>query len=100
MALIGNTPDAYGQTWHLPCDDQRLTYKQIINQSSQILQRKLPYKILPMLFSNSAAFLTNKQKTCSNYYRGTNTIIFSYLISSRKDFQNSRLLPTTKESKK
>ena len=21
MALLGNTPDAYGQTWHLPCDD-------------------------------------------------------------------------------
>nr|MDJ0646203.1 NAD-dependent epimerase/dehydratase family protein [Flavobacteriaceae bacterium] len=21
MALLGNSPDAYGQTWHLPCDD-------------------------------------------------------------------------------
>jgi nucleoside-diphosphate-sugar epimerase len=21
LALLGNTPDAYGQTWHLPCDD-------------------------------------------------------------------------------
>lgn len=25
-ALIGNTPEAYGQTWHLPIDNQRLTY--------------------------------------------------------------------------
>lgn len=23
-ALIGNTPDAYNQTWHLPCDDEQL----------------------------------------------------------------------------
>ncbi len=30
MALLGNTPDAYGQTWHLPCDDDRLTYRQFI----------------------------------------------------------------------
>lgn len=27
MGLIGNTPDAYGQTWHLPVDLQRLTYQ-------------------------------------------------------------------------
>ncbi len=30
MALLGNTPDAYGQTWHLPCDDNRLTYRAFI----------------------------------------------------------------------
>ena len=60
MALIGNTPDAYGQTWHLPCDDQRLTYKQIIDQSSQFLQKKLPYQILPMLFFKFGS-LFNKQ---------------------------------------
>lgn len=30
MALLGNTSDAYGQTWHLPCDDDRLTYRDFI----------------------------------------------------------------------
>ena len=25
LALLGNTPEAYGQTWHLPCCDERLT---------------------------------------------------------------------------
>lgn len=29
-ALIGNTPSAYSQTWHLPVDNQ-LTYKELIN---------------------------------------------------------------------
>jgi hypothetical protein len=32
MALIGNTADTYGQTWHLPCNDNRLTYKQFITE--------------------------------------------------------------------
>lgn len=36
MALIGNTPDTYNQTWHLPCDDNRLTYKELINLASKI----------------------------------------------------------------
>lgn len=46
MALLGNTPDAYGQTWHLPCDDQRLTYRQFIELASQILHTDSQYKIL------------------------------------------------------
>lgn len=36
MALIGNTPDTYNQTWHLLCDDSRLTYKELINIASEI----------------------------------------------------------------
>jgi nucleoside-diphosphate-sugar epimerase len=30
MALLGNTADAFGQTWHLPCDDNRPTYCQFV----------------------------------------------------------------------
>jgi nucleoside-diphosphate-sugar epimerase len=45
-ALIGNTPDAYGQTWHLPCDNNRLTYKQFIALASEIYDRKLHYKVV------------------------------------------------------
>lgn len=35
LALLGNTPDAYGQTWHLPCCDDRPTYRQFIAMASQ-----------------------------------------------------------------
>lgn len=48
MALIGNTPDAYNQTWHLPCDDNRLTYKQLIDLASEIYQKKSDYTVLKM----------------------------------------------------
>lgn len=37
MALLGNTPDAYGQTWHLPCDDERMTYRQFVTAAAQAL---------------------------------------------------------------
>lgn len=46
MALIGNTPDAFQQTWHLPCDDQRLTYQQLIQTASHVYQQELRYFIL------------------------------------------------------
>lgn len=43
MALIGNTPRAYGTTWHLPCDDNRLTYKAFIGLISRQLGREIKY---------------------------------------------------------
>lgn len=46
MALIGNTSSAYGQTWHLPCDDKRLTYKQFIGEIGNQLGRNIKYEVL------------------------------------------------------
>lgn len=46
MALIGNTYSAYGQTWHLPCDDKRLTYKQFIGEIGNQLGRNIKYEVL------------------------------------------------------
>jgi nucleoside-diphosphate-sugar epimerase len=33
-ATLGNAPDAFGQTWHLPCCDDRLTYKEFMTMAS------------------------------------------------------------------
>lgn len=46
MALLGNTPDAFGQTWHLPCDDQRMTYRQFIETAAQVFNTTPRYTIL------------------------------------------------------
>jgi nucleoside-diphosphate-sugar epimerase len=46
MALLGNTPCAYGQTWHLPCDDNRLTYRQFIELAAEVLGVDGNYKVL------------------------------------------------------
>ncbi len=46
MALLGNTSDAYGQTWHLPCDDHRVTYRQFIETAAQIFNTAPRYTVL------------------------------------------------------
>ncbi len=46
-ALIGNTPDAFGQTWHLPVDESHPTYKQFIALASTIYEKELKYSIVP-----------------------------------------------------
>jgi nucleoside-diphosphate-sugar epimerase len=45
-ALLGNTNDAYNQTWHLPCDTNRLTTKQFIDLCSTINGTTYKYTIL------------------------------------------------------
>lgn len=46
MALLGNTPDAYGQTWHLPCDDDRLTYRAFIELAAEQFGTLARYRVL------------------------------------------------------
>lgn len=60
MALIGNTPGTYNQTWHLPCDDNRLTYKQLIALASDIYGRQLQYSVIPRFVLKVGAIF-NKQ---------------------------------------
>lgn len=60
MALIGNTPDTYHQTWHLPCDDNRPTYKEFIKLISKNNQKELNYTVIKMwVFKLGSLF--NKQ---------------------------------------
>ena len=47
MGLIGNTPDAYGQTWHLPIDPDRLTYAQMIEIASEVTGRTIRSITIP-----------------------------------------------------
>lgn len=46
LALVGNSADTFNQTWHLPCDDNRLTYKQFIALTSEIYQKEFTYEVL------------------------------------------------------
>lgn len=46
VALIGNTPSAYHQTWHLPCDDNRLNYREMIDYISKALDQRIEYTVL------------------------------------------------------
>jgi nucleoside-diphosphate-sugar epimerase len=57
-ALIGNTPETFGQTWHLPCDDNRLTYSEILKEISKQLNRTIKYDILNSFALKVASFFS------------------------------------------
>ncbi|WP_282631007.1 NAD-dependent epimerase/dehydratase family protein [Empedobacter sedimenti] len=59
-ALIGNTPDTFGQTWHLPIDESRPTYKEFIALASQVFGKDLKYSVIPKFVFRMGA-LFNKQ---------------------------------------
>lgn len=46
MALLGNTADVYGQTWHLPCDDERLTCRAFIKLAAEQFGTAPRYRVL------------------------------------------------------
>ena len=46
LALLGNTPDAFGQTWHLPCCDDRSTYRQFVALASEVFGRDPAYSVV------------------------------------------------------
>jgi nucleoside-diphosphate-sugar epimerase len=46
-ALLGNTPDAYGQVWHLPTDNRPVTGRQIINMIASEYGVQPKISILP-----------------------------------------------------
>ncbi|TDX10522.1 NAD-dependent epimerase/dehydratase family protein [Flavobacterium sp. S87F.05.LMB.W.Kidney.N] len=61
-ALIGNTPDAYGQTWHLPIDDNKLNYKQFIALASKIYGKELKYSVIPEFVFKIGAIFNKRLK--------------------------------------
>jgi nucleoside-diphosphate-sugar epimerase len=46
LAALGNAPDAFGQTWHLPCDDQRPTYKQFVTMAAEVFGHSPEYSVI------------------------------------------------------
>lgn len=48
-ALLGNTPSAYNQTWHLPTDKNVLTTQQIVEMAANELNVKPKTTVLPRL---------------------------------------------------
>lgn len=61
-ALIGNTPDAFGQTWHLPVDKSHPTYKKFIRIASGIYDKELKYSAVPKFFFKIGALFNQKVK--------------------------------------
>ncbi|GAA4383836.1 SDR family oxidoreductase [Tsukamurella soli] len=65
MGLIGNTPDAYGQTWHLPIDQDRLTYREMIAIASEVTGRKIRFSTIPLAVFTLAGLFNAPAKEAS-----------------------------------
>lgn len=44
LALLGNTPDAYNQVWHLPTTDEKLTSRQWIELMMKAINKQKRFK--------------------------------------------------------
>lgn len=90
MALLGNTPDAFGQTWHLPIDEDRKTYRQLIEIAAQVTGRKIGYAVLPQVaFSLGGRFnasLREVQELLPRY-RGDNIFDATKFTARFPDFR-------------
>jgi nucleoside-diphosphate-sugar epimerase len=53
-ALLGNTPSAFNQTWHLPTDSNALTGQQIVEIAAKELNAKAKITVLPKLMIQMA----------------------------------------------
>lgn len=61
MALIGNTPDCYGQTWHLPVDQGR-SYQDLLALTAPILGHPVKATVIPMWQFKLAALFSKPAK--------------------------------------
>lgn len=61
-ALIGNTPSAYGQTWHLPVDKSHPTYHEFIRIASEIYGKDLKYSVIPKFFFKIGSLFNQRVK--------------------------------------
>ncbi|MCD2421136.1 NAD-dependent epimerase/dehydratase family protein [Niabella pedocola] len=61
-ALIGNTPDAFSQTWHLPVDASHLTYEAFIALAADIYGRALKYTVVPKFAFTLGALFSKRIK--------------------------------------
>ncbi len=90
LALLGNTPDTYGQTWHLPIDPDRKTYAQLIKIASEITERKIGYTVLPLIaFGLGRRFVStlNEMYELLARYRGDNIFDSTKFTTRFPDFE-------------
>ncbi|MGW3386229.1 NAD-dependent epimerase/dehydratase family protein [Streptomyces cinereoruber] len=89
MALVGNTPDAYGQTWHLPVDPHRLTYAQLVRVAEEVTGRRIRYTVLPLaVFTLGGRFVAplGEVGELLPRYRGDNVFDASKFMRRFPDF--------------
>ena len=61
VALLGNTEEAYNQTWHLPCDAP-ISYQNLIAICEAVLNKKINYTVIPFWQFKIASIFNHQVK--------------------------------------
>jgi nucleoside-diphosphate-sugar epimerase len=64
-AILGNTPDAYGQVWHLPTDSTRITVSDFTQMIAAELNERSHIRIIPMFIVRMMALFNPLMKEMS-----------------------------------
>ena len=88
-AILGNTPDAYGQVWHLPSTKESLTGKEWIELIAQKLNAKPKYTLIkPFMFPVLGAVMPLMKEIGEMLYQYTDDYYFdSTKFEQRFDYK-------------
>ncbi|NOR86149.1 MAG: NAD-dependent epimerase/dehydratase family protein [Bacteroidales bacterium] len=91
MALLGNSPDAYGQVWHLPSDKNTMTAAEFVKEIALHFQKPEKYTVLhPLMIKLASLFSPIIKETQEMLYQFENY----YLFDSSK-FEQKFFAPTS-----
>ena len=94
VALLGNTPEAYNQVWHLPTDSSKLTGKQWIALMAKELNVPAKYQILPVWMMRLLGLFI---PTLKGFIEMTYQYDRDYFFDSSKFEKQFNIKPTTPE---
>jgi nucleoside-diphosphate-sugar epimerase len=88
-ALLGNTPDAFGQVWHLPTSAEKLTGEQFIQMIAAAMQVKPAYSTLSkFMLSILSLFMPMLRELKEMQYQNDQDYFFdSSKFNKRFDFK-------------
>lgn len=58
LAALGNAPNAFGQTWHLPIDDNLPDYREFVAIAAEAFGRDAGYTVIPRWLLSSAGLFS------------------------------------------
>ena len=94
VAILGNTPDAFNQEWHLPTSSQKWTGKDFINYIAGELNAKPGYSILSKtMISLLGIFSATVRELKEMQYQNNQ----DYFFNSSKFDERFSFTPTTYE---
>jgi nucleoside-diphosphate-sugar epimerase len=91
-ALLGNTPDAYNQIWHLPTDKNVLTGNEIIELCTKEFNKPPKYTVLPKFILKSMGLFNKSLKEMKEMLYQYDS---DYLFDSTKFEKRFNVKPTS-----